>query len=119
MSENQPDLREMIRNRLDDHQTAEKFFCFLDRANAVDLEKMIHEVDDSDYALLDWVKAFLGFDEWLTNHHYSGRVFVDMLGYLHCCQMMLAESVNRPDFQSLVIQCLTDYGFDAVGPSQS
>ncbi|MDF1815890.1 MAG: dihydropteroate synthase [Verrucomicrobiales bacterium] len=108
-----------IQTHLNDTEMSTKFFQFLDRSGEVDLPAFIAHVDDSVYSLRDWTEAFLGFDEWLTKQLISGRCFSKMLGYLHCCEMMIASGVEHPEFQTVVIQCLTDYGFDPEQASQA
>jgi hypothetical protein len=119
MKQGEEKLRARISEKLGDRPEARKFFDLLGRSQSVDLENLIDEVDDSDYSLADWVGAFLGFDIWLTNEGISGRDFGNMLGYLHCCQLMIAENVDRPDLQTFVNQMLTEYGFDPGQRSQS
>ncbi len=104
---------------ISDPSLAETFADFVSRCDEVDLGSFVELVDESDYALDDWIFALLGFDNWLTDHKISRRNFNSIAGYTHCCQMMISNHVSRPDLKSFVLQCLSDYGYDAEEISQS
>jgi hypothetical protein len=42
-----------------------------------------------------------------------------MLGYMNCCQMMIAENVDRPDLQAFVSKVLIEFGFDPDQPAET
>ena len=115
------DQLEKILNQISDIKIRADFELFLNRATEVDLGQLIDQVDESDYALQDWAEAFLGFAKWLSEQPNSDveQNFSHMLGYLHCCQMMGGNNVDRPNLQNLVNQCLTDYGYDSVKIDQN
>lgn len=71
-------------------------------------------VDDSAYALADWLRALLAFDSWLDAEGVAARPVESMLGYLECCTLTLADTLAPPDFPSLVIENLERHGFDAA-----
>jgi hypothetical protein len=118
MENRKKEILETLKIHLTDKSAWDRFSNFLDQANNVDLDKFLQEIDDSDYSISDWVEAFLGFDTWLTNEGKSGRDFGMMLGYLHCCQLMICAKAGQPNLQSIVLQCLADHGFEFVNPSQ-
>ena len=93
-------------------------FCiFLDASESVDLEKLVDQVDESDYSLADWIESLLAFDEWLNRGNLKKRDFGNMLGYLHCCTFVIPESVDSPCLKAVLQQCLSDHGYDASGES--
>lgn len=73
-------------------------------------------VDDSSYALADWIEALLYFDSWLERESCAERPVATMLGYIHCCTLTLAETLALPSLTDLVRENLDQYGFDAVKP---
>lgn len=116
------DQRENVLNHLPDTTNLRtEFESLLDRSTEVDLDRLVEEVDDSNYSLKDWAEAFLVFDKWLSHQAEPNveRNFTHILGYLHCCQMMISDSVENPNLQAIVIQCLTDYGYDPLKSTQS
>ena len=115
-SQNDPLKR--IQTALNDAGIYKKFTQFIDRCDNVDFDQFLTCIDDSHYSVKDWTIAFLGFDEWLTKRLISGRDFSNMLGYLHCCEMTVAESTSLPEFQAIVNQNLTDYGFGHAQSAQ-
>ncbi len=110
---------EKIKIHLTNESALQRFWNFLDRAENVDPDHFFREIDDSDYSMSDWVEAILGFETWLIKAGIPGRDFGAMLGYIHCCQMIISASAGQPNLQSIVLQCLADYGFEAGTPSQA
>jgi len=122
MTDSNLKLLETIEEKLarEDPQLCEEFVQFVKQSDSPDLEIFFEEVDDSDYSLKDWAEAFVAFKDWLLQDSNDPVMnFVNMLGYLHCCQFMISENLDRPNLQSIVNQCLTDYGYDQLSPSQT
>lgn len=84
----------------------------------VDLGSWFKTIDDSPYALGDWLRALLAFDEWLAERNLVDRPVHSMLGYLECCTMTTAETLAPPDFAALARANLDRHGFDAARPAQ-
>lgn len=76
-------------------------------------------IDNSPYALADWLKAFAAFDLWLSEKEISARPVEAMLGYQECCTLTLAETLPVPDFTEIVLENLDQYGFDAAQPAST
>ncbi|MDF1754337.1 MAG: hypothetical protein P1U89_16255 [Verrucomicrobiales bacterium] len=119
MNESNSLILRKLKVLLAENSNNDLFFEFIDRCDGVDLDKFVNEVDESHYSLEDWVEAFLGFDEWLTKRCISERSFIVMLGYVHCCQEVLPETLEKPSLQVIVNEMLNNYGFQAGDPSQS
>lgn len=79
-----------------------------------DWTRWFETIDDSPYALTDWLNAFAFFDDWLSDQEISARPIEAMLGYLECCTLTLAETLSLPEFTDLVRGNLEQYGFDAA-----
>ncbi len=95
------------------------FAGFVESCDNVNLGDFLEEVDASDYSLQDWAEAWLGFDDWLRVKQITHKDFGNMLGYFHCCLLMLAPQPGRPDLQLFVNQCLTEFGFHPEIASQT
>ena len=95
-------------------ETQSGFKALLDKSDNVNLAKLIDEVDQSDYSLIDWVEALLGFDEWLVTNkpEYVDRDFDHIVGYLHCCQMTTSDNLSKPNMRNVVNECLNDFGYE-------
>lgn len=91
-----------------------RFESLLYRSGDPDLEDLMGSADDSDYSLADWVEALNAFDDYLSRNNIQNRDFPKMLGYLRCCALMPGGMAKIPSLQSVVNQCLTDFGFDAA-----
>ncbi len=76
-------------------------------------------IDDSPFALGDWLEALLAFDRWLEEKGVAERPVDAMLGYLECCTLTVAETLSLPEFSQLVISNLDQYGFDAALPARA
>lgn len=73
----------------------------------------LDQVDDSDYALAQWIKAFLYFDQWLQKNNLSSEI-VTMLGYIGCCSLAPENKTHKRDLCGLLEQMLLDHGFQAA-----
>ncbi|MEO0413924.1 MAG: hypothetical protein AAF226_03105 [Verrucomicrobiota bacterium] len=94
------------------------FQSLLDRSKDENLDQTIDDlyelVDESYYSLSDWLDALMHFDSWLESKSIDLRPLKEMIGYLHCSQMVSAETLSPPPLPRLVVQMLDDYGFDAA-----
>ncbi|MEM6278991.1 MAG: hypothetical protein AAF733_05900 [Verrucomicrobiota bacterium] len=95
------------------------FASLSNRVTGFDLDRLLEEIDSSDYSAIDWVEALIAFDRWLEDEGVQKRPFPDMAGYVHCCTLMNAPQVSLPSLKVIVLQSLTDFGFEAVSDSQS
>ena len=82
--------------------------------NGMDLDEWFETVDESAYALEDWIEAVLFFDSWLERVGCARRPVPAMIGYIHCCTLTLAETLSPPSLKDLVKENLERYGFDTV-----
>lgn len=87
--------------------------------NSIELAPWFETVDDSAYALGDWLRGLRAFDAWLAERHVSERPVDTMLGYLECCTMTVPETLAPPDFPDLVRGNLDAHGFDAARPAKA
>lgn len=88
----------------------------LELLEGADLEAWFETVDESPYALEDWIEALLLFDSWLEEKGCSARPVAAMTGYIHCCILTLAGIVALPSLKDLVRENLERYGFQAGQP---
>lgn len=85
---------------------------------ASDVASLFEKVDESPYALEDWLTALGEFDQWLEENGTSELRPIDtMIGYLECCTLSLARTLDPPSFAKLVKENLEQYGFDATRPA--
>ena len=78
------------------------------------LDDFAQLVDESPYALEDWLEALKAFHTWLADHEPPLEAPAgSVLGYLHCCTLTLARTVNLPSFTDQLLSSLEQYGFDA------
>ena len=94
------------------------FVLLLGRGEAGGLDELLDAVDDSDYSLVDWIEAFLAFDEWLEGKGEERRPLSEMRGYIHCCTFTNSPHLSSPVLKVIVIKALTEFGFDAVSEPQ-
>ena len=87
--------------------------------DGLDLASWFESVDDSAYALDDWLRGLVAFDDWLTAQRVAERPVATMLGYLECCTLTVPETLAPPDFADLVRSNLDTYGFDAARPAEA
>jgi len=118
MAEAFSDPLAVIRNSVSDPEIFEKFDIFVKSAEEVDYERLFEDVDQTDYSLGDWVEAMVGFDAWLEAEDVNLRPFSEMVGYIHCCTMAAPQTISLANLKVIVIQSLTDFGFDAVSDPQ-
>ena len=85
----------------------------------VNLASWFETIDDSPYALDDWLLALVAFDAWLEARDINTRPIDAMLGYLECCTLTVAETLSLPDFSELTRENLERYGFDATRPAST
>ncbi|MEM9280276.1 MAG: hypothetical protein AAGA96_00480 [Verrucomicrobiota bacterium] len=94
-----------------------KFIEFLDSCDNPDLDEFVDQVDQSDYALLDWIEALLGFGDWLKARNHQSFPFREMVGYTHCCTLTNAPGISLPSLKLVVVQALEEHGFAAATDS--
>lgn len=80
-------------------------------------ERLLEEVDQSDYSLADWVEALAAFDTWLESRGVDERPVPEMLGYIHCCTLTNAPTIDLPSLNIIVDQSLTEFGFEVISES--
>lgn len=83
----------------------------------VDLSNWFEIVDNSPYALDDWLRALAEFLTWLDEKEIEARPIDSMIGYLECCTLTIAGTLSLPDFTDLTRENLDRYGFDATRPA--
>ncbi|MCB1232763.1 MAG: hypothetical protein KDN19_21140 [Verrucomicrobiae bacterium] len=93
--------------------------CLRVMLGGVELTPWFETIDDSPYALEDWLRALVAFDGWLTSNRIEARPVETMLGYLECCTLSLATTMAPPDFAALALENLDQYGFDATRPAST
>lgn len=118
MTQDSPDPLELIRKSVSGDEIFEKFDKFVKSAQDVDFDRLFEDVDQTDYSLGDWVEAMAGFDAWLEAENVKSRPFSEMVGYIHCCTMAAPQTISSPNLKVIVIQSLTEFGFDAVSDPQ-
>lgn len=106
------------RHLAEDAPLIEAFSGVVDRAQEFDLERLLEQVDSSDYSAVDWAEALVEFDRWLEEQNTGARPFPQMVGYVHCCTLMNAPQISLPSLKVIVYQSLTDFGFEAVSETQ-
>ena len=109
---------EVIRREAPNAEIFENFAKFVKAADKVDFDRLFEGVDASDCSLGDWTEALVGFDAWLAENQVAQRPFGEMVGYIHCCTMAAPQTVSSGNLKVIVIQSLTDFGFDAVSDPQ-
>ena len=92
---------------------------FLKTTDGLDIDRLLSEVDETDYSAIDWAEALVEFGRWLDERKSIRRPFPDIVGYIHCCTLMNAPHVSLPSLKVIVSQSLIDYGFEAISTSQS
>ena len=83
----------------------------------VDLSAWFAQVDNSPYALDDWLRALAEFLDWLEGEGIEARPADSMIGYLECCTLSVAGTLSLPDFAAMTRENLDRYGFDAARPA--
>lgn len=87
---------------------------------AGDAASLFEKVDESPYALEDWLRALMEFDQWLEKNGSTELRPIDtMIGYLECCTLSLAKTLDPPCLAELVRENLEQYGFDATRPAST
>jgi hypothetical protein len=94
------------------------FTSLLDRGEAGGLDGLLESVDESDYSLADWVEALTAFDVWLGEKGETRRPLAGMRGYIHCCTFTNSAQLSLPILKVIVIEALTEFGFDALSEPQ-
>jgi len=118
MSNGNQAMWDKMKRAVSDESALETFRGLLERSSDPDLDRFFEEVDQSDYALGDWVEAMAEFDRWLEERGVEERPFPAMLGYVHCCTLTNSPQVSLPILKVIVNQSLTDFGFDAASDAQ-
>lgn len=87
---------------------------------AGDAASLFEKIDESPYALEDWLRALMEFDQWLEKNGSTELRPIDtMIGYLECCTLSLARTLDPPCLAELVRENLEQYGFDARRPAST
>lgn len=88
--------------------------------DASDTASLFEKIDESPYALEDWLRALMEFDQWLEKNGSTELRPIDtMIGYLECCTLSLARTLDPPDLAEVVRENLEQYGFDATRPAST
>jgi len=82
------------------------------------VDRLLEEVDQSDYSLDDWAEALEVFEAWLVEQGVDSRPLSNMIGYVHCCTLTNAPGISLPSLRVIVSQALTTFGFEVVSESQ-
>jgi len=102
----------------DDEALAISLARLLDRAPGADPARLAELVDSSDHSPRDWAEALAAFDAWLADRGVAERPFEAMCGYLHCCATMSPLTLTTGSLKALLIEALTEFGFDLINNSQ-
>tara|TARA_R110002096_G_scaffold19639_14_gene65389 strand:- start:2447 stop:2803 length:357 start_codon:yes stop_codon:yes gene_type:complete len=109
---------ETIRHAIsDDANLSKEFKNFLDSADDANLDLLFEEVDQSDYSLRDWIEALVAFYHWIQARNKGPAPYREMIGYTNCCTLMNAAGVSLPPLKVIVLQALSDYGFEHLSDS--
>ena len=74
------------------------------------LRQLLHHVDESDYSIEEWLDALAALR---TNLDPKIEVTPRRaLGYLHCVQMTIDQTLNRPPLREATLELLNQYGID-------
>src|SRR5690554_1875932 len=74
------------------------------------LRYLFNQVDESDYGLDQWIKAYAFFDQWLVEQKLTSDL-VTMLGYLGCCSLSPENKTHKRDLCGLLVEMLKEHGF--------
>ena len=79
-----------------------------------EISGLIDQIDDSNYSTVDWLVTLVAFDRWLEAKQIEERPLETMVGYIHCCTMTSAETLDAPPLDRLLVRMLDEFGFDAA-----
>ncbi len=77
------------------------------------LENLYKSVDDSAFAIQDWLESFVPMQQWLKAKGKRAR-FDDALGFIECSASMAETSHRTATFQQITESMLAEHGFDAA-----
>ncbi len=95
-------------------RTLDAFFQTAQAESDAAMAELFQHVDESPYALSDWLSALAAFDHWLHERGISARPFETMVGYIHCVTLTFARTLSPPCLADEVLRALDQYGFEAV-----
>ena len=78
------------------------------------LDGLYDQVDQSEFALADWIDALLSFDQWLVEQKKTTRPVAAMIDYIHCCTLTLSDTLAPPNLARITGEMLEQHGFDAT-----
>ena len=82
------------------------------------IEIFLEQVDNSDYALSDWILSYEVINSWLKDRQMEAD-FLTKLGYLQCCGMSQETSDILRTLQSICEEMLSNHGFELAKPISS
>ena len=91
----------------------------LGRLSPAEQKLVLESIDDSDYSQADWEEALAAFDGWLADRGETRRSWAQIVGYVHCCTLMASPGIPLGNLKVIVLQVLTEFGFDFLGDSQA
>ena len=106
-----PQTRELIRQACPDSSSFDRIEILLSGAAP---SEWFAQIDDSSFSLADWIEALLAFDDWLVEKDIAARPVENMIGYIHCCTLTMAETLSPPNLAELTREMLDQYGFDVA-----
>lgn len=98
----------------DEEAESVRFAQLLASVEEAAISELLGQIDESDYSPTDWARALLGFDSWLEKQGVEARPFGEMVGYVHCCTLGNAKTIASPELEVVLLQCLENFGFEAV-----
>lgn len=72
-------------------------------------DKLLREVDESNFTLTDWVEALIAFDKWLDRNGLTLSL-QDRLAYISCAAKSVGNHATLSHLPSLVQEFLEQYG---------
>ena len=90
----------------------------LETWSSADRDYLLEVVDESDYSMADWLEALGAFCSWLEDQGESRRPWREMTGYLCCCTQMASPGIALGNLKILVLQALSEFGFQSIVESQ-
>ena len=75
-------------------------------------------VDESPFALRQWVEALVVMGEWLQSRRHEADLD-DQIGYVGCAGASVSSHPREESLPFLVEEMLAQYGFDRAKPDDS
>jgi hypothetical protein len=77
------------------------------------VQKLLDEVDESDYSLRQWIDALVVLGHWMDARALTARL-EDQIGYVGCACAAAGASANLTPLSGLVADMLESYGFECA-----